>query len=426
MRILFLNMYFPPDTSATAKVAESMVQALAESNEVTVLCGRPSYDPTERRPWKLWQTERIDVTKPFTNFTGIEAGTSARRTYTVIRVGSTDYPRMRMKLRVVNYLSYTKLSFLRGLFIPCDVILAMTDPPFAGILAAFLSMLKGKRLVYAIQDLYPDMAVAGTIVKPGLLTRCWEGLHRWTLRRAARVIVLGEDMRTRMISKGVKPGKISVVRSGVQAEGPGDERSVNREVIRAIRGRFRFVLLHAGNLGFYGAWDTLVAAMREVQNEDVALVFVGDGAERARLEGLAAGADNIRFLPFFPSHEIPSVLAAPDVHIITIRQGLEGVVVPSKLFSILAAGKPILAVAPSGTDVATLGEARGFAMQAEPFGPDATASAIRLLAASPDRVVKMGQAARVAAAQYPQAGELRRLVDLMSSLQADTSDRGEP
>ncbi len=191
-------------------------------------------------------------------------------------------------------------------------------------------------------------------------------------------------------------------------------------------GRFRFVLLHAGNLGFYGAWDTLVAAMREVQNEDVALVFVGDGAERARLEGLAAGADNIRFLPFFPSHEIPSVLAAPDVHIITIRQGLEGVVVPSKLFSILAAGKPILAVAPSGTDVATLGEARGFAMQAEPFGPDATASAIRLLAASPDRVVKMGQAARVAAAQYPQAGELRRLVDLMSSLQADTSDRGEP
>ena len=104
MRILFLNLYFPPDTSATAKVAESMVRALAQTHEVTVLCGRPSYDPTERRPWKLWQTERVN------------AGNSAP--FTVIRVGSTDYPRMQMKLRLLNYLTYAKLASLRALFIP--------------------------------------------------------------------------------------------------------------------------------------------------------------------------------------------------------------------------------------------------------------------------------------------------------------------
>src|ERR1700686_4413863 len=219
MRILFLNFYFPPDTSDTAKSAESMVHALAQTHEVTVLCGRPSYDPTERRPWKLWQTERISSTTvpPISE-------TAASSAFKVIRVGSTDYPRIQMNRRILNYLTYVKLAFWRALFIPCDVIFAMTDPPFNGIVAAFLSVLKRKPLLYDIQDLYPDMAVVGSIVQPGLLTRFWERLHRWALRRAARIIVLGDDMRARVIAKGPKgpkgpkaidPAKVFIVRSGV-------------------------------------------------------------------------------------------------------------------------------------------------------------------------------------------------------------------
>src|SRR6202030_1345205 len=212
MRILFLNLYFPPDTSATAKSAESMVHALAQTHEVTVLCGRPSYDPTERSPWKLWQTERIN-TKSAQSI-GETAGDTAA--FTVIRVGSTDYPRIQMNRRVLNYLTYVKLAVCRALFIPCDVIFAMTDPPFNGIVGAFLSVLKRKPLIYDIQDMYPDMAVAGSIVQPGLLTRFWEHLHRWALRRATRIIVLGDDMLARIIAKGPKnidPAKVFIVRS---------------------------------------------------------------------------------------------------------------------------------------------------------------------------------------------------------------------
>ena len=144
--------------------------------------------------------------------------------FTVIRVGSTDYPRIQMNRRILNYLTYVKLAFWRALFIPCDVIFAMTDPPFNGIVAAFLSLLKRKPLIYDIQDMYPDMAVAGSIVQPGLLTRFWERLHRWALRRATRIIVLGDDMRARVIAKGPKgpkgpkaidPAKVFIVRSGV-------------------------------------------------------------------------------------------------------------------------------------------------------------------------------------------------------------------
>src|ERR1700685_4435304 len=109
MKALLLNLYYPPDTSATAKMAAAFIEPLSEKSSVTVICGRPSYDPTERRPWRLWQTEQSNGVR-------------------VIRVGSTDYPRTQMSRRVFNYLSYVALSVPRALFISCDVILAMTDP----------------------------------------------------------------------------------------------------------------------------------------------------------------------------------------------------------------------------------------------------------------------------------------------------------
>ena len=105
-----LNLYYPPDTSATAKMAWEVVSALSAEHEVTVLCGRPSYDPKERRPWRLWQTEPAGNVK-------------------IVRVGSTDYPRFVMRRRVLNYLTYVGLSVPLALTLRCDVVLAMTDPP---------------------------------------------------------------------------------------------------------------------------------------------------------------------------------------------------------------------------------------------------------------------------------------------------------
>src|ERR1700749_3360538 len=113
-----------------------------------------------------------------------------------------------MARRVFNYLSYVALSVPRALFAPCDVVLAMTDPPFEGVVGRFVAMLKGTPFVSSIRDMYPDMAVGGSIVSPGLMARVWEKLHRWALRRAARVVVLGEDMKARIAAKNVDPSRI--------------------------------------------------------------------------------------------------------------------------------------------------------------------------------------------------------------------------
>jgi len=398
VRIFLLNLYYPPDTSATAKMAHSVAEALSIYHEVTVLCGRPSYDPAERRSWRLYQTEISGRVR-------------------IVRVGSTDFPRLDMKKRLANYLSYVALVIPRALFVQCDAVMAMTDPPFQGIVGAIVAQLKGRPYVYNIRDMYPDMAVGGAIVEPGRLARIWEKLHRWALRRAERVIVLGEDMRARIVGKGVDPARVAIVRDGTEML-PQNALlpAADPEVIRTIRGSFSFVLVHAGNLGFYGAWNTLVAAARSLAKEGVGLVFVGDGAQRSQIEAAAAGSGNIRFLDFFPASKISSVLAAADAHVITVKRGLEGVVVPSKMYGILAAGKPIVAVAPGETDVVSLGVRRGFAIAADPDSPAEVANAVRTVASDPAKVKAMGEAARAAAPDYDRAKELQKFVEIIGRL----------
>jgi colanic acid biosynthesis glycosyl transferase WcaI len=398
LRILLLNLYYPPDTSATAKMAHTVVDAICVHHHVTILCGRPSYDPTERRPWRPYQTENDGLVR-------------------IIRAGSTAFPRFNMKKRLMNYLSYVWFSVPRAVFFDCDAVLAMTDPPFQGIVGAFVAMLKRKPYVYNIRDLYPDMAMGGDIVRPGLLARLWERMHRWALRRAKCVIVLGEDMRARIVRKGVEPSRVVVIRDGADLPKATEPLSpLDPEIVRVIRRSFSFVLLHAGNLGFYGAWNTLITAARKLANNGVGLVFVGGGALRAQLEIAAAGAENIRFLDYFPSNKIPSVLAAADAHIVTVKRGLEGVVVPSKMYGILAAGKPIVAVAPKETDVVSLGEKQGFAVAADPDKPAELVSVIRTLMADVTKLRAMGEAARSAAPCYDRAAELQKYLEFFERL----------
>jgi len=392
MRVLLLNEYFPPDTSATAKMAEAVVDALAERHEVIVLCGRPSYDPSERHPLYLLHREK-------------------RGKILVERVGSTTFPRNRMLHRLSNYLSYVLLAVPRALMVRADVVLAMTDPPFEGIVGAFVAWLKRRPFVYNIRDLYPEMAIAGEIVRPARWVQIWEKLHRWALARAVRVIVLGEDTRERIIGKGIAPGRVVVVRDGAQM--PQTMPNPDHPVAREVRSGYPFVVLHAGNLGFYGAWETVVKAARMVSGDGVGFVFVGDGAMRSRIETSANGCRAIRFLPFRPPDQVPYVLAAGDLHLVTIRRGLEGVVVPSKLYPILAAGRPVLALAPEESDVARVIRRSGCGVVANPDDPGSLVAAVQTLAHDPERVARMSACAMAIAPEFSLPSELQRFVETM-------------
>ena len=386
MHILLLNEYFPPDTSATAKCAAQVADALTTKHRVTVLAGRPSYDPTERHSRYLLRRE-------------------VNGNLVVERVGSTAYPRFQMRRRVSNYLTYLSLAVPRALSMRSDVVLAMTDPPIEGIAGAFVAQLSGRPFIYNIRDMYPDMAVGGSIVRPGSITARWEKLHRWALRQATRVIVLGEDMRDRIVAKGVDSGRVVISRDGISI--PETLPAPENPVAREIRGDFRFALIHAGNLGFYGAWQTLISAVRMLENEGVGLVFIGEGAMKSQVEAMAAGCRAVRFLPFRPASEIPLVLSSGDMHVVTVKRGLEGVVVPSKLYPTLAAGRPVLGIALEESDVARIIRRSGCGVVGNPDDPNSIAEAIRSVLHDSEQLQNMGLRAREIANSYDRVKQLK-------------------
>jgi len=318
-----------------------------------------------------------------------------------------------MLRRVVNYLSYVTLAVPRALMIRADVVLAMTDPPFEGIVGAFVAWLKRRPFVYNIRDLYPEMAISSQIVRPAAWVRIWEKLHRWALKRAARVIVLGDDTRERIIAKGIDPARIFVVRDGARI--PGRTTNGNHSVTREVRSGYAFVVLHAGNLGFYGAWDTVVKAGQMLNGDGIGFVFVGDGSSKARIQASVNGCKAIRFQPFRPSGQVPYVLAAGDIHLLTIRRGLEGVVVPSKLYPILAAGRPVLVLAHDDSDAARIVRRTGCGVVTNPDDPAALVAVLRDLSQSPRRIAEMGERAVAAANEFALDNELRRFVKIMES-----------
>jgi glycosyltransferase involved in cell wall biosynthesis len=145
----------------------------------------------------------------------------------------------------------------------------------------------------------------------------------------------------------------------------------------------------------------------------VGFVFVGEGAAASDVDRAARALPQVRRLPFRPAAEVPYVLAAADLHIVTVRRGLEGVVVPSKLFAILAAGRPVLAVAPEGSDVARIVRRYGCGFVADPDDPNAVAAAVRHAMRAPDLLEAMGRRALVAARDFERSGQLARFVQVV-------------
>jgi glycosyltransferase involved in cell wall biosynthesis len=239
-------------------------------------------------------------------------------------------------------------------------------------------------------------------------------MHRWALRRAARLIVLGEDMRDRIVAKGIDPARVVVSRDGIiiPETVPAAENSVARE----IRGDFRFVLVHAGNVGFYGAWQTLISAVRMLEDEGVGLVFIGEGAMKPQVEAMAQGCRAVRFLPFRPASEVPLVLSSGDMHVVTVKRGLEGVVVPSKLYPTLAAGRPVLGVAPEESDVVRIIRRTGCGLVANPDEPASVAAAIRGVLHDREQLGNMSRRAREISFSYDRVKQLKIFSETLEEL----------
>ncbi|HVE77037.1 MAG TPA: glycosyltransferase family 4 protein [Actinomycetota bacterium] len=381
-RVLIVNQYYPPDRSATAAIFRDIAQTFAaRAAAVRVLCGRPSYSSARRIPWRFLSRETAD---------GVP----------VERVGSTSMDRRKLIDRIINYSSFGVLAAARSLLIRRpDVVVCGSDPPFSVWVSLIAA--RGRPVVYALQDLHPEFAVVSGMMRPGLVERALERVHRAGLKRCHTIVCLGETMRDRVIAKGIPPERVKVVPHGAWPP----KHEPDPFLVERLRGDKEFLVVHAGNLGGAGAWETLVEAAEKLPSE-VGMLFVGGGFRET-------GMHPIPVIPFRPEDEVPSVMKAGDLQVVTLRSGMEGLVVPSKFYSIIANGRPVLAVVPSGSDIARVVEHVECGIVADPADPADVLMKILWAKENPGELERMAANALTASRGFDRGQALASLADLV-------------
>ena len=393
-RLLVLNQYYRPGVEATAQLLAELCEALAQDYDVRVLTGRVRGHRARGRAFER----------------GVE----------IVRVRSTTFERARLGLRALNYLTYLLLAFLRGLVSPRpDLVLCMTDPPLIGDVALLVARRFRAPLLVISEDVFPEIAIKLRRLENPLLVGVLRRLIHLYLRRADRIVAIGETMKSRLEEKGVRAGRIRVipnwVDTGRMAPKPRDNDWARS---RALTGKF--VVMHSGNVGHAQNLDALVRATTFLRDlDDLEVVVIGFGARYNEIVALSdlLEADKVRFLPYQARKVLPLSLSAADVHFVGLVQGLSGYVVPSRLYGILATARPVIAAADPESETARVVEAARCGVVVPPDRPELVAAAIRDAHDGRYDLEDMGRRARdYAIAEADRAVALGRYRGVLSEL----------
>lgn len=383
MRILLLTTYFRPESATNAILMTLLGEELTrQGHEVVVITGMPHYD--QNRIWpayrgKLWMQEQIGSMRVY-------------RVYLYVPSKKTSFWG-----RLLNYLSFNLTSGIAGLLIGrFDAILAPSPPLTNGITAWALSRIKGVPFIYNVQDIYPDVAVRLGVLKNRAVIRFFEQVERFVYRKAAAVSVISDCFKANLLRKGVPEWKVEVIPNFI------DENFVrplprHNAFSKEHDLDDKFVALFAGNVGLSQGLETLLEAALCLQNlQDLRIVIVGDGASKTALveRAHALGLNNVIFLPLQPYERVPELYSAADVGLIPLRRGLTEDSVPSKLFTIMGVGRPVIAGVDPESDTHRVIQTAGCGLCIPPEDAKALASALQELYEDRALAEKMGRAGR--------------------------------
>jgi len=371
-RILVLNQYYWPGVEATAQLLAQLCEDLARDYDVTVVTG-------QLRGHELPLDEM-------------------RNGVRVVRVRSTTYDRAQLHLRAANYVSYlgdTALTALRGE--RPDLVLCMTDPPIIGDVALVVARRFGVPLLVISQDVFPEIAERVKRLQQPILLGALRRLVALYLKRADRVVAIGETMKERLEHKGAPAERVAVIPNWV------DTRDLTPRPRRndwsAAHGLDdAFVVMHSGNIGHAQDLDTLVRAATFLRDlEPLRIVVIGFGARHGEVTRLAQRLEvtgKVAFLDYQPREVLPFSLASGDLHYVGLARGLSGFVVPSRLYGILAAARPVLVSADADSETARLVEEVGCGFVLPPGRPELVAGVIRDLVEGRLSLEGMGERGR--------------------------------
>jgi colanic acid biosynthesis glycosyl transferase WcaI len=370
--ILVLNQYYWPAVEATARLLHELCTALAHDYDVTVVTGMI--------PGNV-----------------VHPGRSVVGDVRVIRVRSTSFDRRRILPRGINYMTYLIQSLRSALAAARpDAVLCMTDPPIIGNVALFVARRFRVPVIVVSQDVFPEVAVELGRLENPLLIAFLRKLINFYLQRADRVVAIGTTMRGRLIEKGAKRDRIVVIPNWVDTE---RIRPLPHENEWSLEHGLadRFIVMHSGNVGHAQNLDALIRSATFLRDlEDLRVVIIGAGARHAEMVELAIrlGADDVVFAPYQASDLLPKSLSTGHVHVVGLARGLSGYVVPSRLYGIMAAGRPVIVAAEEESETAQLVREVGCGIVVPPGRPDLLARAIRDAYEGSLDLERMGRLAR--------------------------------
>lgn len=354
MRILLLNQYYHPDIAATAQLCTDWAESLAsQGHDVTVLCGSGRY----RTPHLGLVPQQTDDLPAEQTWRGVH----------IVRVPVEDAPppigaapslRERFdKLvgRLSRYGQFVSQATLRLRRVPRpDVVVALTTPPLVGGLGLLAKKLHGAKLVLWVQDVYPDLLPAMGLMDAGSAPYlCLGQFARLLYRSADRIIALDEAMAERLTNAGADSSQLTVIDHFADAQEIRPQPRGPSKIRQLVGLSDEFVVCYAGNHGRGHDFDTILQALQAQADSPPGMppihwLFVGDGDEKAGLVARLPTAMRpyVHFLPPQARHELPDVLAAGDVGLVAVKAAMQGLLAPSKLYGLLAAGRVIAYIGP--------------------------------------------------------------------------------
>jgi len=380
LRIAVLCPHFTPDTAPTGAVFTRIVQELAElGHELHVITTLPWY--REHRIEDGWSGKLLRrESMPWGSITRVHPFP-----------GSNKRNLLRRAVGFVGFSALAGLASLRGGRV--DAVVAMSPPLTLGLTGWATHLVRRGPLVFNIQDVFPDAAVAtGAITNRGVISVARK-LERMSYHRAAAVTVLSDDLRDNVVAKVKKShrAKVHVIPNFVDTDfiQPASRMT---DLRRELGIRDGPVVLYAGNIGFSQSLEMVIDTAEQFPH--ATFLINGDGAARSALQERAAGLHNVVFSGYQPQERLPELLATGDIHLVPLKAGLGRVSVPSKTYSILAAGRPVLAAIDPGTEVPRIVQASGAGLAVEPDQPEQFAAALHTMLADLPSWTKKGAAGR--------------------------------
>lgn len=381
MRVVILNQYYVPDVASTGHLLFELAESLAaQGADVTVLTCRPSYGPKD-----TWQKCPRNEFK-----NGVK----------VKRLWSTRLSKDSLFGRVLNSITFLlPLALLHVL--PRrkgEVFLYTTNPPYLGFVGAFVSFLRKHRYVVLLHDSYPELAVwVGKIRADGMIDKFWQFCNRIMYRRATQTIVLSDAAKRLVCANyGPEPDRVHVIPNWADPDElkpkPKSESNFAKE-----HGLIEpFTLLYSGNLGLYYEFDMILEMAQRLLNDNFKLVFTGAGGQRSRIhkEIQTRALTNTLLLPYQPQETFSDSLNSCDALLVTIAKGIDGISFPSKLYTSLSVGKPIIAFSSPESELRLKVENNDVGRWIELGDTDTLVDCVKWMMTHQDEVTAMGQRAR--------------------------------